>query len=440
MNHARYRSWGIANPLAQQAEQPQWSPATLDIAECQTLLPFGNGRSYGDSCLNSDGALLDTQSLNRFIHFDSNTGLLEAEPGVLLNDILQQVVPQGWFLPVSPGTSYITLGGAVANDVHGKNHHCDGTFGRFVKRLQLLRSNEGCVNCSPSENPELFCATVGGLGLTGLITRVTVQLLQIQSASLDIHMKPFSGLQEFLSLSQQYRSDFQYTVAWLDCASSGKNFGRGIFMAANHAQQGELVAGPAAPKLSIPINFPRWVLNQYSIRAFNEVYYRRQRARTEAQQTLHYQSFFYPLDAVGHWNRIYGNRGFHQYQFVVPYEQVSVLEQLLHDIVDSGLGSFLAVLKEFGEISSPGMLSFPRPGLCLALDFANRGVKTEKLINRLDKQVLEAGGAAYPAKDRLMSATSFAAYFDRLDTFTKFVDPAFSSDFWRRVMPEKVTS
>lgn len=433
MQNARYRSWGLVSPPDQRAEKLLWCPETLNTVDKQELLPFGNGRSYGDSCLNSSGKLLDTQLLNRFVHFDSDSGLLEAEPGVLLNDILQQFVPQGWFLPVSPGTSYVTLGGAVANDVHGKNHHCDGTFGRFITKLHVLRSSGEHLVCSPTENQDLYRATIGGLGLTGLITRVAVQLMRIHSTDLDIQLKTFSGLEEFRALSLHYRKDFKYTVAWLDCTSSGKNFGRGIFMAANHAQQGDLVAGQLSPRFSIPMNFPRWVLNQYSIRTFNSLYYHKQRILAKNQQTQHYQGFFYPLDAIGRWNRIYGARGFHQYQFVVPFEQANVLEVILHDIVDSGLGSFLAVLKEFGDILSPGLLSFPRPGLCLALDFADRGSRTEKLIKRLDSKVRSAGGAAYPAKDRLMSADSFEAYFDQLDAFSEFVDPAFSSDFWRRV-------
>lgn len=433
MKNAHYRSWGFVNPPPQRVEKLAWCPARLNTVTTRTLLPFGNGRSYGDSCLNSDGMLIDTQSLNRFISFDSNTGVLEAEPGVLLNDILQLVVPQGWFLPVSPGTSYVTLGGAIANDVHGKNHHCDGTFGRFVKQLHLLRSSGEHLICSDIKNQELFCATIGGLGLTGLITRVAVQLIRIHSADLDIRLKTFKGLEQFQALSSFYRNDFQYTVAWLDCASSGKSFGRGVFMAANHTQHGELVAGSSAPRFSIPMNIPRWVLNQYSIRAFNSLYYHKQRTQANTEKTQHYQSFFYPLDAIGHWNRIYGARGFHQYQFVVPFDQVSALERILHDIVDSGMGSFLAVLKEFGDIPSPGLLSFPRPGLCLALDFADRGSRTEKLIKRLDNMVQAAGGAAYPAKDRLMSADAFEGYFDQMDAFSAFVDPAFSSDFWRRV-------
>ena len=429
----RYASWGIVNPPKQRAEKLAWCPAELDFDRRQSILPFGNGRSYGDSCLNSNGTLLDTQSLNRFISFDLKTGVLEAEPGVLLNDILQHVVPQGWFLPVTSGTSYVTLGGAIANDIHGKNHHCDGTIGRFVNTLHVLRSNGELLRCSADENQDIFCATIGGLGLTGLITRIAIRLMPLRSTNVDVQLKVFTGLEEFQALSTHYKSEYQYIVAWLDCASGGKNFGRGIFMAANHAKQGELKPGPVTTKLSIPINFPRWVLNQYSIRAFNSLYFHKQKSMVGEQITQHYQGFFYPLDAVGQWNRIYGAQGFYQYQFVVPIQHSKVLENMLRDIVSSGTGSFLAVLKEFGDVPSPGLLSFPRPGLCLGLDFANRGVQTEQLIQRLDRQVQEAGGAAYPAKDRLMSAEAFERYFEQADKFAESIDPAFSSDFWRRV-------
>jgi len=434
MANLRYRSWGLNYDQAQQAQVPFWSPERLSVPEGKTLLPFGNGRSYGDSCLNQQGVLLDSQALDRFISFDTTTGVLVAEPGVLLNTILQHIVPCGWFLPVSPGTSYVTLGGAVANDVHGKNHHRDGTFGRFVKSLDILRSDNESVHCNASQNSELLKATIGGLGLTGLITRVSLQLIPIRSAYLDVRYEIFHGIAEFQALSARYKEDYQYTVAWLDCASSGAQFARGIFMAANHSDEGDLTPGPVSPRLKIPIDFPRWVLNQYSIKAFNKLYFKSQaRLANKPLHHQHYQGIFYPLDAIAQWNRIYGAKGFHQYQFVVPLDQASVLENILQDIVSSGLGSFLAVLKEFGDVESPGLLSFPRAGLCLALDFANRGGKTEALILRLDDQVCKAGGAAYPAKDRLMRAQSFEQYFEQVERFKHQIDPAFSSDFWQRV-------
>ncbi len=433
-----YRSWGHLPEIDQTARVPQWCSDTADLLDEKPLrgtsrLPFGAGRSYGDSCLNSRGELIDTRSLNRFIRFDREHGVLCAEPGVSLSQILALIVPAGWFLPVSPGTSHATLGGAIANDVHGKNHHRDGTFGRFVKSLRLARSDGGVVTCSSEENSELFAATIGGLGLTGLVTQATIQLIPITSSDMDVQVRLFRGLDEFLALSEQFKAECRYTVAWLDCAASGTEFARGVFLAANHAQGGVKEAADAGSKLGIPVALPNWTLNRWSVSAFNKLYFNRHRLLDGKRMRQHYQGFFYPLDAIHQWNRIYGSGGFYQYQFVVPLAARDALESILSRIVASGMGSFLAVLKQFGDITSPGMLSFPRPGLCLALDFANRGPRTETLLRELDDTVMAAGGAAYPAKDRLMRAEAFTRYFPRQAEFSAWVDPRFSSDFWRRV-------
>jgi len=397
-------------------------------------LAYGRGRSYGDSCLNSDGELIDTRALDRFVSFDRDSGWLTAEPGVTLAAILRLIVPAGWFLPVSPGTSHATLGGAIANDVHGKNHHADGSFGRFVERFVLLRSSGQRLVCSADENTELFRATIGGLGLTGLVTQATVRLLPIRSDRMDVRIDRFQGLDAFMALAAERRDTHRYTVAWLDCAASGKAFARGVFLAANHARgDGPLEPAPPGSRLAIPFALPSRLLNRHTIRAFNSVYFARHRPLEGREIEQHYQGFFYPLDAIDRWNRIYGTRGFHQYQFVVPPGQEAALGSILQRIVRSGMGSFLAVLKEFGDLPSPGLLSFPRPGLCLALDFADRGALTETLIRALDDEVRRAGGAAYPAKDRLMTAEAFRAYFPAVDRFARHVDPRFSSDFWRRV-------
>lgn len=434
----RYRSWGYLPDVEQQAHVPQWredTPALLRHAPQHgaTRLAFGAGRSYGDSCLNSQGELIDTRSLARFIHFDRQQGLLCAEPGVTLAQILAVIVPAGWFLPVSPGTSHATLGGAIANDVHGKNHHRDGTFGRFVRSLQLLRSSGELLDCSREQNDGLFAATIGGLGLTGLVVQATIQLIPIASSEMDVQVRLFRGLDEFLALSAQFKAECRYTVAWLDCAASGPEFARGVFLAANHAADGPLEAAAGHSRLAVPFSLPKWTLNRWSVAAFNTVYFNRHRLLDGKRLRQHYQTFFYPLDAIHQWNRIYGSGGFYQYQFVVPLAARDALESILTRIVDSGMGSFLAVLKQFGDIDSPGMLSFPRPGLCLALDFANRGSRTERLLQDIDDTVMAAGGAAYPAKDRLMRAEAFARYFPRQEEFSAWVDPHFSSDFWRRV-------
>jgi len=428
-----YRSWGYAPESAVKARVPAWSNELINDDE--SCLAYGNGRSYGDSCFNSKGTLVDTRSLDRFISFDRESGLLTAEPGLTLNAILKLVVPAGWFLPVSPGTSFVTLGGAIANDVHGKNHHCDGTFGRHVTRFSLLRSSGEKLECSPIVNKDLYAATIGGLGLTGIISDASVQLIPITSEYLDVRIDTFRGLAEFHDLSSLRAQENRYTVAWLDCAASGREFARGVLLSANHSDYPPLSKKTLSiePRLTVPFNFPAWVLNRYSVRTFNGLYFHRHR-RIEGEKIRQgIKPFFYPLDALDRWNRIYGAKGFHQYQFVVPFDAIDTLESILRRIVQSGFGSFLAVLKEFGKLESPGLLSFPRPGYCLALDFASRGKKTTRLIDAIDHEVREAGGAAYPAKDRLMSEASFKSYFPRWEVFTNSVDPKFNSDFWQRV-------
>lgn len=429
-----FRSWGVVPSKPQLSHNPNWSSdlQCLFSNEKQTLA-VGNGRSYGDSCLLSQHSVIKMTAMNRLIDFDFEKGLLIAEAGVLLSDLLQIIVPQGWFLPVTPGTSYVTLGGAVANDVHGKNHHCDGTIGRFIQSLDVLTSDLKTNHCSAENNRDLFNATIGGLGLTGVITRVEIKLIPILSGWMDVRYDSFASLAEFANLSAQMKDDHQYTVAWMDCATPG-TAGRGVLMSANHSADGDLSVGTLEPKITIPFSCSSKLLNTYSIRAFNAVYYKIQKRKVGGIQHEHYQPYFYPLDSLGNWNRIYGRKGFHQYQFVVPSNALTSLSTILDTVVKSGMGSFLAVLKEFGDISSPGMLSFPRPGYCLALDFSERGSRTTKLIKNLDAQVRDAGGAAYPAKDKLMSAESFQQYFPNWDAFQSYVDPKCSSDFWNRVV------
>lgn len=400
-----------------------------------SMLPYGNGRSYGDSCLNDGGNLLHAHRLNHFISFDPSNGQLECEAGVQLAEILDLVVPQGWFVPVTPGTRFVTVGGAIANDVHGKNHHRAGNFGRHVLELELLRSDDSRRICSHTENPDWFAATVGGLGLTGLITRARIQLRRIAGPWMSTEVHRFENLDGFFRLSENSDRDYEYTVAWIDCLATGRSLGRGLFTRANHApahpdQQ------PTRPSrhLRVPFTPPLSMINRFTLRSFNALYYLRQH-RQVVHAVTHYEPHFYPLDAIGDWNRIYGPRGFMQYQCVVPPNDAEDrVAQLLRVIAASGSGSFLAVLKQFGTLPSPGMLSFPRPGTTLALDFPNQDTRTLSLLNRLDDIVVEAGGAVYPAKDARMSGAHFRRYFPAWESFRPFVDPRFSSSFWRRVM------
>lgn len=408
-------------------------PATPAAA---TVLPFGTGRSYGDSCLNVGGALLQTRSLDRFIHFDRDTGVLACEAGVLLADILRLVVPAGWFLTVVPGTSHVTVGGAIANDIHGKNHHRAGTFGQHVRRLELLRSNGERLSCGPTENPDWFAATLGGLGLTGVVTWAELQLRRIAGPRLDVESIRFANLEEFFGLSTESEQSCEYTVAWIDCLGRGKHLGRGILQRADHAVE-QAVAAPVNPgKLAVPFPIPVSLVNGVSLRVFNTLYYHRQWSRRK-RTSEYFRSFFFPLDSILHWNRLYGPAGFFQYQCVIPTPTArEATAELLETIARSGLGSFLAVLKRFGAMSSPGMLSFPCEGVTLALDFPNKGPRVERLFESLDRILSSAGGRLYPAKDGRMPGALFRSGYPRWQEFSRYIDPACSSSFWRRVMED----
>ncbi len=403
------------------------------LPPASTVLPFGNGRSYGDSCLNAGGGLLQTRSLDRFIHFDREAGVLACEAGTLLSDILRLVVPAGWFLPVVPGTCYVTVGGAIANDVHGKNHHAAGSFGCHVRRLELLRSDGTRLSCSPGENPDWFAATVGGLGLTGVVTWAELQLRPIKGPTLDVESIRFANLDEFFSLCAELEREFEYTVAWIDCLGRGKRLGRGLLQCANHGQQQVLRESVSAKNMAVPFAPPMSLVNAVSLRVFNTLHYHRQRGRRK-RTSVHFQGFFFPLDRILHWNRLYGPAGFYQYQCVVPMSVArDATTELLDTIARSGLGSFLAVLKRFGSPVSPGMLSFPREGVTLALDFPNKGAAVERLFQSLDRIVSAAGGTLYPAKDARMPGALFRSGYPRWQTFADYIDPACSSSFWRRV-------
>ena len=436
MGVSQYLSWGRYPVVAQSAVALHWRDQSLPIGEYggKTFLPYGNGRSYGDSCLNADGVLLDCRGLDRYIAFDRDQGVLRCEAGVMFADILELIVPQGWFLPVTPGTRFVTVGGAIANDVHGKNHHRAGTFGRHVRAFELQRSDSSRLLCTPEQNSDWFQATVGGLGLTGLITWAEFVLKPIHGPCIDEEVIRFRSLDEFFELSVESDERFEYTVAWIDCLASGKSLGRGLFIRGNHSESAvSRCASRPARSMVFPVDPPFSLLNSLTLRAFNALYYRKQRA-DRTQHLTHYEPFFYPLDAVREWNRIYGSKGFFQYQCVVPDDRGGeAMAELLGRIAASGTGSFLAVLKAFGDLPSPGLLSFPRKGLTLALDFPNKGDKTHQLMDQLDEVTGSAGGAVYPAKDARMNAADFQRYFPQWRELEPFIDLRFSSSFWRRV-------
>ncbi len=439
-----HQSWGRYPKIEPaQVQSVYWRSELPNLAKFEEpVLPFGYGRSYGDSCLNEGGVTIDVSHLHHFISFDEEQGLLCCEAGVSLAEILEVFVPRGWFIPVSPGTKFVSVGGAIANDVHGKNHHKAGTFGRHVTRFELLRSDGQRLICSPEENSELFSATIGGLGLTGIILWAEFRLKPIVNPFIDMERIRFSSLEEFIEISAETDRDYEYTMSWVDILIGGRALCRGIFMCGNNDQSKERATqriGKGLP-LIVPLDAPSFVLNTLTVKAFNEVIYHSQLSK-RVSKVVPYEPFFYPLDSIHNWNRMYGKRGFLQYQFVVPFQDgFEAMRAILNRIRRSGQGSFLTVLKTFGDIQSPGMLSFPRPGITLALDFAYSGKKTLQLLDDLDKIVRESGGAVYPAKDARMSAESFQTFFPRWREFAKYVDPHFSSSFWRRVVESSVES
>jgi len=391
---------------------------------------YGNGRSYGDACLNGGGRLWATRGLDRFIGFDADTGQLEAEAGVLLREITTVALPRGWFLPVTPGTQEVTLGGAIANDVHGKNHHRDGTFGEHVLAIELARTDGTRLLCNRDANREWLSATVGGLGLTGVIASARIQLQRVPGPWLDAESLPFTSLDEFFDLSQQSELPWQYSVAWIDCVGGPRPGVRGVFFRANHAQGP--AREPAHRERSLP-PMPISLVNAVSLRVFNSAYFLAHRRRGRRLQ--HFRAYFYPLDHVQGWNHLYGPHGFYQYQCVLPRScQAAATEELLRLIRNSGVGSFLAVLKTFGDRPSAGLLSFPMAGTTLALDFPNQGDATLRFLERLDRVVAEAGGRIYPAKDARMSRAMFEAGYPALGEFVAFRDAGISSAMSRRLL------
>jgi FAD/FMN-containing dehydrogenase len=428
----QFESWGRYPRLSADVRDLFWKeefPPTEVASE--KMLAVGMGRSYGDVCLLQNGTLLRTPHLDRLISFNAETGLLRCEAGVTLAEILDFAVPRGWFLPVSPGTKYVTVGGAIANDIHGKNHHVAGTFGLHVPCFELVRSDGTQAVCSPTENSDWYTATIGGLGLTGLISWAELQLRPIVSRRIRQTATQFVGLDEFLALSQT--STREYSVAWIDCVARGRNFARGIFLQGEHEEDPGPLTPLARQKLAFPMDAPGFALTRSTVGAFNTLYYHKQMGK-ERTSLIDYEPFFYPLDRILHWNKMYGRQGLLQFQCVLPWESDSMgMVQLLKAITASGLGSFLAVIKVFGDVVSPGMMSFPMPGITLALDFPIRKEISFDLMDRLAAITADCGGRMYPAKDACMSAAHFQQFYPQWQEFSGYVDPAFSSSFWERV-------
>lgn len=394
-------------------------------------LAQGNARSYGDVCLNPGGRLWRTTGLDRFIDIDPASGRLRCEAGVLLRDIQRMSLAHGWLLPVTPGTQLITVGGAIANDVHGKNHHVLGSFGDHVLGLRLIRTDGSVIDCGPALQPGWFAATVGGMGLTGVIVEAELQLRRVRGPWLITDTVPLRSLDEFFGLADSSEGGWEHTVAWIDCLSGG---GRGLFFRANPADIPDLAPGAGRAAKRLPFVPPVSLVNSLSLRPLNAAWFRLKR-RKAGRTLAHFEQYSYPLDGLHDWNRMYGPRGFYQYQSVVPRaDGQGAVRAMLDAIRASGQGSFLAVLKTFGERTGAGMMSFPRPGVTLALDFPNRGAATVRLFERLDAIVREAGGRLYAAKDARMPRGLFESGYPRLPEFLPYRDPGISSAMSRRLL------
>jgi len=389
----------------------QFSTLKHIISKHDELIPYGNGRSYGDSALNKN--IIKVKPHNLFLHFDEVKGTLHIQAGVLLSDILDALIPRGWFLKITPGTKHITVGGAIASDVHGKNHHIKGCFSESVEMLNLMLPDGEIVKCGKEENLELFRATCGGMGLTGVILDAKIGLKKINSKYIDQVTIKTRNLAETFEAFERYK-DKSYSVAWIDSLARGDDIGKCLLMVGEFSDDGQLDYH-AKKKLNIPFTLPSFVLNKLSVKVFNYLYYRKG-GDTISKQKVDIDSFFYPLDAIGNWNRIYGRNGFTQYQFILPKDtSFDGLEEILKTIANSGKGSFLTVLKLYGK-ANDNYLSFPLEGYSLALDF-----KIEKgifeLLDKLDKIVLKYGGRIYLAKDVRVSKAVFEQGYPRINSF-----------------------
>lgn len=427
----KVQSWGRYPARPQKTVDVYWrNDLNRVIQEQKTgFLAFGNGRSYGDSCLAESNQVINCRGINKLICLDWNNGIITAEAGLTLNELIDIALPKGWFLPVTPGTKYVTLGGAIANDVHGKNHHSAGTFGCHIKAFTLLRSDGEELSCSEHENVEFYNATIGGLGLTGIIKTVTLQLKPVTSNKIIQRTIKFRSLKEFFELSEAFENRYEYVVSWIDCLS-GENT-KGHFILGDHKTNGRLTLTEKST-LSFPFTPPLSMVNKLTLKPFNSLYFHKQR-KEDVRSTVEIDSFFYPLDGILNWNRMYGPKGFQQYQCVVANDSsYDAIVAILNAIKQSGTGSFLAVLKVFGDKPSPGLLSFPMKGVTLALDFPQSN-NNKKLFDKLDKIVMAAQGRLYPAKDAHMSAEVFQNGYPQWETLQKFKDPQISSQFWKRV-------
>ncbi len=447
--------WGRTAPSAAEVV-PAVHPRAVELALSNAgdavasggrgIIARGLGRSYGDAAQNAGGVVLDATWMDAIHRLDLDSGLVTVGAGMSLQVLMERLVPLGWFVPVTPGTRMVTVGGAIAADIHGKNHHVDGSFCSHVTELTLVTPT-GTVVVSPGSDPDLFWATAGGMGLTGVITQASLQMIPVETSYMVVDTERASDLDEAMDLMRTGDAAYRYSVAWIDCQSTGKRLGRSVLTRGDHARLEDLPGRLRQPperarsfqpkvRARVPVTPPVGLLNPLTVGAFNEFWFRK--APTHQRGKLHaLGGFFHPLDGVGAWNRLYGRRGFLQYQFVVPDAHGEAVRRIIERITAVRLASFLAVLKRFGP-GDPGPLSFPLPGWTLALDLPVGHHELDRLLDALDDEVIAAGGRVYLAKDSRVSPASFRAMYPRTDEWQAVrdrVDPAgvLRSDLGRRL-------
>jgi len=434
--------WGANHRADCDLREPELQAQVQSSLDARGTTPRGLGRSYGDAALNAGGRVLGMTRFNRYLAFDDATGTLSCEAGVSLEDVLRDFAPRGWFPMVTPGTKFVTIGGCIANDIHGKAHHVQGSFSSCVDSFTVLLASGEVLNASRTENTDLFWASFGGMGLLGVILTATIRLKKIETTYFRQRSIQVNDLEGMLAAFKEHDHEFSYSVATLDVFATGARLGRGVLALGDHARREELPPAMAAnplrisgpPKLTVPFELPTLTLNRLTIRVVNALL---QQIQSRGAAFSHYEQFTYPLDMLAHWNRGYGPAGFTQYQFVIPFEEgPRRLREILSTILNSSELPFLNVLKCFGK-QSEGVLSFPREGYTFAIDFPIRK-GTAALLKRLDALVLDAGGRVYLGKDSFLDAATFRAMYTSVDqwlqTKAKY-DPqnVFTSDLGRRV-------
>jgi decaprenylphospho-beta-D-ribofuranose 2-oxidase len=432
--------WGNFPKIKAEVKRPISAEQIKSLQkELETYIPRGAGRSYGDSSLSA--SILESSNLNNTLSFDSESGIFTCQSGKMLSVILDEIVPKGYFLPVTPGTKFITIGGAIAADIHGKNHHVDGCFSQHVIWLKLLLADGSIKTCNREENTDLFWATCGGMGLTGFILEASFQLKPIETSKIVNRTIKCDNLDEVISNLIEHEN-YMYSVAWIDCGTSGKNLGRSLLYLGEHASKAQVADNDLSgyktpnPIVGLPFNLPNWTLNKWTVKAFNALYYGKVRAK-DSTAIVGFEPYFYPLDIANNWNRLYGSNGFAQYQFVIPMEGAKEgMHQIIEEIVKSGESSFLAVLKLFGE-QNEGWLSFPKRGLQLALDFPINK-KSLALMDRLDDMIMDMDGRSYLAKDSRMKKAFFEASYPKLNQFKELLSEVNPNSKFRSLQSDRL--